>query len=333
MIKNNVVLVTGGAGYIGSMACKFLAEQGITPVVYDNLIYGHKEFVQWGPFEQGDILDAQRLSEVFTAHKPCAVFHFAGFGYVGESVQKPAKYYQNNIIGTYTLLDTMLKHKVKNIVFSSTCATYGYPDSLPIVEDMVQSPVNPYGQTKLCIEKMLYDYDCAYGLKSIILRYFNAAGADPEGQIGEDHDPECHLIPLVLDVALGKREKITILGNDYATQDGTCVRDYVHIADLASAHWLALDYLIKHEESNLFNLGIGTGFSVKQVIAAAQKVSGVAISIAQESRRSGDPDILVADAMKARDILGWKPEYTQIEEVIEHAWQWHKSRFSSKNSL
>lgn len=325
-MSKDVVLVTGGAGYIGSMACKYFAQQGMMPVVYDNLIYGHKEFVQWGPFEHGDILDAPRLNEVFQVHKPCAVLHFAGFGYVGESVAQPAKYYQNNMIGTYTLLDTMIKNKVKNIIFSSTCATYGYPEKLPIVEDTAQSPVNPYGQTKLCIEKMLQDYDHAYGLKSIILRYFNAAGADPEGHIGEDHDPECHLIPLVLDVALGKRDHIKLFGTDYKTADGTCVRDYVHVADLASAHWKALEYLARDKKSDCFNLGVGTGFSVKQVIAAVEKVSGVTIPVQEEARRSGDPDVLVADALKAEKVLQWQPQYTQLEELIEHAWQWHKRR-------
>ena len=321
------ILVTGGAGYIGSQTCKVLKQQGYEPVVFDNLVYGYKDFVQWGDFEQGDLLDVKRLHDVFVQHTPCAVVHFAAYAYVGESVQDPGKYYTNNVIGSLNLLNAMKTHGVKNIVFSSTCATYGIPTQIPISETHAQNPINPYGNTKLVMEKMLHDFDVAHGIKSVPLRYFNAAGADPEGDVGEAHDPETHLIPLVLEVAAGKREYISVFGTDYNTSDGTCIRDYIHIHDLATAHVLALQYLEKTQRSEAFNLGNGTGFSVYEVIAAAETVTGKKIPIKNVSRRAGDPDVLVGTAEKAREFLGWKPEYYQLETIIAHAWHWYQKRF------
>ena len=316
------ILVTGGAGYIGSHACKALAMAGYTPVAYDNLVYGHEWAVQWGPFEKGDILDPVRLSEVMATHRPAAVMHFAAFAYVGESVADPAKYYRNNVTGTLTLLDAMRAHDVEQIVFSSSCATYGVPETIPISEDAPQQPINPYGATKLMVERILADYGVAYGLKSVALRYFNAAGADPDGDVGEDHDPETHLIPLVLDAAAGSRPDITIFGSDYATPDGTCIRDYVHVSDIAEAHVLALKKLDSGELRAAYNLGTGAGISVAQMIAAAGKVTGRKIPVSRGARRAGDPDTLLADPVRARDELEWRPRLSAIDKMIETAWLW-----------
>ncbi|HEY0283170.1 MAG TPA: UDP-glucose 4-epimerase GalE, partial [Rhizomicrobium sp.] len=284
------ILVTGGAGYIGSHACKALAKAGYTPVAYDNLVYGHEWAVRWGPLEKGDILDPVRLAEVMTKYRPAAVMHFAAFAYVGESVTDPAKYYRNNVMGTLTLLDAMRAHEVGQIVFSSSCATYGVPKRIPISEDAPQQPINPYGVSKLMVERILADYAAAYGLKSVALRYFNAAGADTDGDIGEDHDPETHLIPLVLDAAAGSRPDITIFGSDYATPDGTCIRDYVHVSDIADAHVLALKKLDGGGLRAAYNLGTGAGISVAQAIAAATKVTGRPVRVTHGARRAGDPD-------------------------------------------
>lgn len=248
------ILVTGGAGYIGSHACKALALAGYTPVAYDNLVYGHESAVKWGPFEKGDISDRKRLDQVIEKHRPAAVMHFAAYAYVGESVDDPGKYYRNNVVGTLTLLEAMRDHSIDQFVFSSTCATYGVPQQMPIAEDHTQQPINPYGASKLMVEQMLRDFGVAHGLRAISLRYFNAAGADPDAEIGEDHDPETHLIPLVLDAAAGRRESIAVFGDDYATPDGTCIRDYIHVTDLASAHVLALQALESGAESNAYNL-------------------------------------------------------------------------------
>ena len=316
------ILVTGGAGYIGSHACKALAMAGYTPVAYDNLVYGHEWAVQWGPFEKGDILDPVRLSEVMATHRPAAVMHFAAFAYVGESVADPAKYYRNNVTGTLTLLDAMRAHDVEQIVFSSSCATYGVPETIPISEDAPQQPINPYGATKLMVERILADYGVAYGLKSVALRYFNAAGADSDGDVGEDHDPETHLIPLVLDAAAGSRPDITIFGSDYATPDGTCIRDYVHVSDIAEAHVLALKKLDSGELRAAYNLGTGAGISVAQMIAAAGKVTGRKIPVSRGARRAGDPDTLLADPVRARDELEWRPRLSAIDKMIETAWLW-----------
>ena len=325
-MKKNI-LVTGGAGYIGAQTCKLLFQNGYIPVVYDNLVYGHKDFVKWGPLIIGDILDSNKLDKVFEKYKPIAVFHFAAFGYIGESVYNPAKYYQNNLIGTILLLNTMLRAKVNFIIFSSSCATFGIPTVLPIDENSVQNPINLYGKSKLFIEKILQDYDCAYGIKSVILRYFNAAGADPDCDVGEDHNPENHLIPLALDVALNKSGKINVFGNDYETFDGTCIRDYVHVFDLAKAHLLALEYLRKINQSDHFNLGIGEGFSIKQILNAVVNVTGSKIFVNMSKRRKGDPPVLVANPEKAIKCLGWTMQYSKIEDIIMHAWRWHKKRF------
>lgn len=320
------VLVTGGAGYIGSHTCKLLRQKGLTPVVIDNLVYGHKEFVKWGPFIQGDICDEGLLDEVFATYAPSAVIHFAAFAYVGESVTDPAKYYTNNVAGTLTILDAMRKYNCERIVFSSTCATYGVPETLPIVEATEQNPINPYGQSKLMVETILQDYERAYGLKSCSLRYFNAAGADRDAEVGERHTPETHLIPLVIDAARGQRESITIYGSDYGTEDGTAVRDYVHVTDLAQAHILALDYLGSKGCSNQFNLGTGKGCSVRQVIDAVERISGKTVPVTAGERRAGDPPILIADASKAMKELGWKPVMSDLDTIIRTAWNWHNSR-------
>jgi len=321
------ILVTGGAGYIGSHTCKALKASGYVPVVYDNLFSGHEDFIKWGPFEQGDILDRGRLNVAFEKHKPEAVMHFAAFAYVGESVSDPAKYYRNNLAGTINLLDSMLENNITKIIFSSSCATYGQPDSLPISENTVQNPVNPYGRSKYTVEKILQDYDAAYGMKSIALRYFNAAGADKDCDVGEDHSRETHLIPLVLDVALGRKEKITIMGTDYNTQDGTCVRDYIHVADLASAHVAGLRYLEAAKQSKAYNLGTAQGYSVLDIIDNAEKVTGKPISREIGKRRPGDPDCLVADAENINRDIGWKAQYQDIGEIISDAWKWHQCRF------
>lgn len=321
------ILVTGGAGYIGSHTCKALKAAGYIPVVYDNLSHGHKDFVKWGPFEYGDISNPEKLDAALKKHNPEAVIHFAAFAYVGESVLDPAKYYKNNLAGTINLLDSMLKNEVGKIIFSSTCATYGCPPGSPICENTSQNPVNPYGRSKYTVEKILEDYDTAYGMKSIVLRYFNAAGADPDGETGEDHTPETHLIPLVLDVALGRKEKVTVMGTDYNTKDGTCVRDYIHVADLASAHVAGLEYLMATNRSSVYNLGNSQGYSVLDIINSAEKVTGQTINRETGKRRPGDPDCLVADAEKIGRELGWKPEYGDIEKIIRDAWKWHQYRF------
>jgi UDP-arabinose 4-epimerase len=317
------VLVTGGAGYIGSHACKALAASGYVPITYDNLVYGHEPAVKWGPLERGDILDANRLVEVCNKYRPQAVMHFAAYAYLGESVSDPAKYYRNNVLGTLTLLAAMRECDIQNIVFSSSCATYGIPLKSPISEDTLQNPINPYGATKLMMERVLADYHAAYGLKSVALRYFNAAGADPDCEIGEDHDPETHLIPLVLDAAIGARPNITILGDDYDTPDGTCIRDFVHVSDIAKAHVLALEKLPQGNLRQAYNLGTGNGTSVRDVIETARAVTDRKINVATGSRRAGDPSILVADPRRANKDLDWQPAYPSIRQMVEHAWKWH----------
>jgi UDP-arabinose 4-epimerase len=324
--SNRNVLVTGGAGYIGSHACKALAAAGFVPITYDNLSSGHDWAVRWGPLEQGDILDQARLNEVFKDYQPSAVLHFAAHAYVGESVEDPAKYYRNNVAGSLSLLEAMREHGVGQIVFSSTCATYGVPQTIPIPDDHPQNPINPYGASKLMIERMLADFGAAYGLRSIALRYFNAAGADPDGEIGEDHDPETHLIPLVLEAAAGKRPSITIYGTDYDTPDGTCIRDYVHVTDLAQAHVLALKLLESGAEPAVYNLGIGIGFSVREVIRTALAITGRSIPAVEGPRRPGDPSRLVAEATRARNELGWEPQHCKLPTMIATAWHWNLSR-------
>ncbi len=328
------ILVTGGAGYIGSHTVKALQQKGYQVVVLDNLKYGHREIVEdvlKAKLIVGDLQDRSLLKEIFNNHSIAAVIHFAAFAYVGESVKDPAKYYDNNVTGTLRLLQAMLDASVKNIIFSSTCATYGVPNAVPIAEEHPQNPINPYGRSKLIVEQMLADFEKAYDLKSVIFRYFNAAGADPSGLIGEDHNPETHLIPLVLMAALGKRESVSIFGTDYPTADGSCIRDYIHVTDLAQAHVLGLEYLLKSQTSGIFNLGNGNGFSVKEIIATAREVTGIDIKAIECDRRPGDPPALVGSATKAREILGWNPEYADIESIITHAWNWHQKRHGVNN--
>jgi UDP-glucose 4-epimerase len=329
MDKQPTILVTGGAGYIGSHAVLALKEAGYRVVVLDNLVYGHQDIVETVlkvEFVHGDINDRPLLDRVFQTYPIDAVIHFAAYAYVGESVTNPAKYYRNNVVGTLTLLEAMVQAEVFKIVFSSTCASYGNPHQIPIPEDHPQSPINPYGMSKLMVEQILEDFDRAYGLRSVRFRYFNAAGADPQGRLGEDHSPETHLIPLILLTALGQRENITVFGTDYKTPDGTCIRDYIHVTDLADAHLLGLKYLLDDGETSVFNLGNGEGFSVKEVITAAREITGLPITVEEGPRRAGDPAILIGSATKARKVLGWDPQYNQIEVILDHAWQWHQKR-------
>ena len=330
--SDRVILVTGGAGYIGSHAVKALEERGFETIILDSLVYGHRDLIETNlkaKLVAGDINDRAFLDRLFSTTKIDAVMHFAAFAYVGESVTDPAKYYRNNVVGTLTLLDAMREHGVTNFVFSSTCATYGNPQSIPITEDHPQQPINPYGAGKLAIERVLKDYDPAYGLKSVIFRYFNAAGADPDGLFGEDHNPETHLIPLILQAAAGKRAAISVFGTDYDTPDGTCIRDYIHVTDLAQAHVLGLEYLLEHQTSQIFNLGNGSGFSVKEVVDTARQVTGKEISIEECPRRVGDPAVLIGSSTKARQMLGWEPKYADLNAIVKHAWNWHQSRHFS----
>ena len=319
-----MILIVGGAGYIGSHVNKLLTEKNYETIVLDNLSCGHKESVKWGKFCQVDLADVDKLDEVFTNYDIEAVMHFSSFIEVGESVQNPEKYYTNNVVNTMNLLNVMKKHDVKKFIFSSTCATYGIPQKIPLVEDHPQNPINPYGWTKLMVERILKDYDAAYGLKSVILRYFNASGADESGEIGEAHDPESHLIPLILDAAIQKRDNIKIFGTDYDTPDGTCIRDYIHVTDLADAHLLALEYLKKENTSNEFNLGNGRGFSVREVIESVKKVTGRTFNVVETQRREGDPAILIGSSQKAQKLLGWDPQHAEIDKIVETAWNWHK---------
>ncbi len=317
------ILVTGGAGYIGSHVCKALAKAGYTPISYDNLVYGHRWAVKWGPLEEGDIADRARLDEVIVRYQPAAVMHFAAYAYVGESVQDPGKYYRNNVAGSLTLLEAIRDHGIHKLIFSSTCATYGIPESLPIHEDHPQRPINPYGASKLMIEQMLRDFDLSHGLRSISLRYFNAAGADPDGEIGEAHDPETHPIPIVLDAAAGKRPAITVFGDDYDTPDGTCIRDYIHVSDLADAHVLALKALEAGAKTTAYNLGNGRGFSVREVIEIAVAITGKTVPVEIAPRRAGDPARLVGDSTRIWNALGWSPQYGALQSMIASAWYWH----------
>ncbi|MBD2180672.1 UDP-glucose 4-epimerase GalE [Aerosakkonema funiforme] len=323
------ILVTGGAGYIGSHAVLALQRAGYDVVILDNLIYGHRDVVEkvlQVELIVGDTSDRPLLDRLFSRLNIAAVMHFAAFAYVGESVTDPAKYYRNNVYGTLTLLEAMLAADVKKFVFSSTCATYGVPQVLPLPEDHPQNPINPYGASKLMVERILSDFDAAYDLKSVCFRYFNAAGADPDGLLGEDHNPETHLIPLVLQTALGKRESVSIFGTDYPTPDGTCIRDYIHVNDLAAAHVLGLKYLLESGDSAVFNLGNGGGFSVKETIETARAITGREIKAIECDRRPGDPPVLVGSSDKARQILGWNPQYPDLSEIVSHAWKWHQQR-------
>ncbi len=319
------VLITGGAGYIGSHTVKELTRKGFETVVYDNLRKGHREAVPGGEFIHGDLADLDTLKETFNKYQIDSVIHFAADSEVGESVKNPAKYFQNNVANGLNLLKVILENKVRKIVFSSTAAVYGEPECTPIVETDKTVPTNPYGQSKLMFEQILKYYDLAYGLKYISLRYFNAAGADADGIIGEDHNPETHLIPLVLQTALGLRKEVEIFGADYDTPDGTCLRDYIHVTDLAKAHILALKALTGGSQSKTYNMGNGNGYSVKEIIDAARKITGEKIKSRISKRREGDPSRLVASSEKIRKELGWEPEYEKLETIIKTAWNWHKN--------
>ena len=319
------ILVTGGAGYIGSHLVKMLLSQGHNVIVFDNLSRGHKEAIPEGvEFEQVDLLEYSNLNLALKKYLIDAAIHFAAFAYVGESVEDPGKYYVNNVSGSVNLINALKENDIKKVVFSSTCSLYGNPEKVPISEDVKLNPINPYAKTKYMIEQVLEDFDSSFGLKYAALRYFNAAGADDSGEIGESHDPEPHLIPIVLNTALGKREKVFIFGNDYNTKDGTCIRDYIHINDLADAHIKALEYLTKNNESVIINLGTGDGYSVKEIIEKAREITGRDIKSEIVARRAGDPAILVADNKKAKDVLGWKPKYG-LDEILKTAWNWHKN--------
>jgi UDP-glucose 4-epimerase len=319
-----MILIAGGAGYIGSHANKILNKKGFETIVYDNLSRGHRELAKWGHFIQGDLADKDQLRLCFKTYPITAVMHYCAFCYVGESVDHPAEYYRNNVANTLNLLDVMVEFGVKYFIFSSTCSTYGNPLQIPITEDHPQQPINPYGKSKLMVEQILKDYDAAYGIRHVCLRYFNAAGADPAGEIGEWHEPEPHLIPLLLQVAAGQREHIQIYGVDYETPDGTCIRDYIHINDLATAHLLALEYLQSGAPSDAFNLGNGNGFSVREVIQSVERVTGKSIKVVETERRFGDPPILVGSSVKAGQMLNWQPQYTSLDEIIKTAWRWQK---------
>ena len=318
------ILIVGGAGYIGSQTAKAVAAAGLEPVVFDNLVYGHEWAVKWGPLVRGDLADRALLVDVMERHRVDAVIHFAAYAYVGESVTNPRKYYDNNVAGSLSLLNAMLDAGVRDIVFSSTCATYGEPQKVPIAEDHPQNPVNPYGETKLAVEKMLTWYAGAYDLRFAALRYFNAAGADPDGEVGEDHDPETHLIPLAIAAALGARGALDVYGTDYPTPDGTAIRDYIHVADLADAHLRALDRLRAGGTQLRLNLGTGRGHSVREVVTAVGKVAGRAVPFREIGRRAGDPPVLVADNRTATEILGWKPRLPELEVIVEHAFRWRQ---------
>lgn len=320
------ILVTGGAGYIGSVTVEDLRAKGEEVIVIDNLVYGHRDAVDSSvPFYEGNIGDSELVSEILREHKIDSCVHFSAFAYVGESVEKPNIYWENNFIQTVKLLDVLLAHNVKKIVFSSTCATYGEPQYVPIDEKHPQSPTNPYGWSKFMVERVLESYSLAYGLKYVALRYFNACGATETR--GEHHAPETHLIPLVLFAAQGKIPHISIFGDDYPTPDGTAIRDYIHVSDLSQAHLLALEYLQRDNPSQFINLGNGQGFSVKEVVETSGKVTGRKIEAKSAPRRAGDPSRLVADARKAREVLGWNPQFTDLEKIIESAWKWHQSNF------
>ncbi len=323
------VLVVGGAGYIGSHMVKMLGQQGCSVTTLDDLSSGHRDAVVCGDFVQGDMGDRAVLDTLLSQGFD-AVMHFASFIQVGESVQEPAKYYQNNVTHTLTLLDAMRAHGVTRFIFSSTAATFGEPQYSPIDERHPQQPINPYGRTKLMVEQVLADYEKAYGLSSVCLRYFNAAGADPEGQLGERHEPETHLIPLVLQAASGRKPHIGVFGRDYDTPDGTCVRDYIHIQDLCSAHWLALQSLVGGASSQAYNLGNGHGFSVQEVIDTAQQVTGRPIVVVNGPRRAGDPARLIADSQLVREKLGWQPRYAKLSTIVEHAWRWEMRHTASQ---
>jgi UDP-arabinose 4-epimerase len=327
------ILVTGGAGYVGSHCAKALAAAGHQAIVFDNLTLGHREFVRWGPLVEGDIRDAAAVEALFRANRIDAVMHFAALAYVGESVMAPGEYYDVNVHGTRVLLDAMVRGTVPLIVFSSSCAIYGQPDRVPILESARPDPINPYGFTKLVCERMMDDFGRAHGLKSARLRYFNAAGAESTGEIGEDRRPETHLIPLILEAASGMRPAVQVFGTDYDTPDGTAIRDYVHVSDLARAHVLALNHLLDGGDSIAVNLASGQGASVREVVNAARMITGCKIDVCDAARRPGDPGILIAGATRARELLGWSAERSDLASIITDAWRWHKKRFGQQREI
>ncbi|MBE7383149.1 MAG: UDP-glucose 4-epimerase GalE [Leptolyngbya sp. SIO1E4] len=326
------ILVTGGAGYIGAHAVLALEAAGYSVIILDSLEYGHRELVEQHSQAQlivGKTTDRALLDQIFQTYDIRAVMHFAAYIAVGESVKHPAEYYHNNVIGTLTLLEAMLAANIKRFVFSSTCAIYGPPKTVPIPEDHPKNPISPYATSKLMVEQMLQDFTEAYGFNAVVFRYFNAAGADPHGRLGEDHQPETHLIPLVLMTALGHRQSISMFGTDYDTPDGTCLRDYIHVSDLSSAHVLGLDYLLQGGSTVFINLGNGNGFSVREVIETARQITGKAIPAVECDRRPGDPPSLVGSSDQARSLLNWQPQYPDLKSIISHAWQWHLKRHGS----
>jgi len=323
MMQN--VLVTGGAGYIGSHACKALAATGFTPVTFDNLVTGWQDAVKFGPFEQGDLSDRARIDEVFNKYQPIAVMHFAALSQVGESMVQPGVYWRNNVTGSLNLIEAAVDAECLDFVFSSTCATFGDQDNVVLDEDSTQHPINAYGASKRAIEEILRDFERAHGLRHVIFRYFNVAGADPDGEVGEFHQPETHLIPLMLDAIDGKRDALTIFGTDYDTPDGTCIRDYVHVCDLVDAHVLGLRWLKDGKGSRVFNLGTGSGFSVREVVDHSQAVTNRAVPIKEGARRTGDCTKLVSGSSRAIAELGWKPERSTLEHMITDAWRWHQT--------
>jgi UDP-arabinose 4-epimerase len=326
------ILITGGAGYVGSHCVKALDAAGHECIVFDNLLFGHRDFVRWGELIEGDIRDSAALDAVFSAKRIDAVMHFAALAYVGESVSSPGRYYDVNVHGTRVLLDAMVRASIRSVVFSSSCAVYGEPDFMPIDEGTRLNPINPYGFTKFACERMMDDFDRAHGLKSARLRYFNAAGADATAEIGEEHSPETHLIPLVLDAASGAGSAVQVFGTDYPTPDGTALRDYVHVSDLARAHLLALQYLLDDGGSIAVNLGSGAGVSVRQVIETVQRITGRDVSVREAPRRPGDPSVLVANPKLAHDVLGWVPERSDVPTIIADAWRWHSKLLSNCRS-
>ena len=319
------IIVTGGAGYIGSHACKALKAAGYTPITIDNLITGWRDAVKFGPFEQVDLCDRDQLDPIFEKYKPAAVMHFAALSQVGESMKEPEKYWRNNVLGSLNLIEACVKHNVKNFVFSSTCATYGDQDNVVLDENSTQLPINSYGASKKAVEEILWNMEQAYGLNSVIFRYFNVAGADPDGEIGEFHQPETHLVPLILQAIDGQRDAFTIFGTDYETPDGTCIRDYVHVCDLVDAHILGLRHLEGGGASSVFNLGTGSGFSVRAMIKEAGAITNRPVPVVEGDRRPGDCTKLVSGSQKAKDVLGWNPQRSTPKEMITDAWRWHNS--------
>ena len=326
MSDKHHILVTGGAGYIGSHTCKALSKAGFTPVTFDNLSKGHRHAVQWGPLIEGDIGNPDDLDKAFEEYDFTGVIHFAGLIEVGESVGKPALYYHNNVTGSLSLLNAMIAHNVKNIIFSSSCSVYGQTENVPIIESETKNPLNPYAASKLMVEYMLQHYGTAHDLKYVICRYFNACGADPDGEIGEEHDPETHIIPLLIKTLLGERQSFSVFGTDYETPDGTCIRDYIHVSDLADAHVKALRHLLECGESTDLNLGTGQGYSVHEIVEAMQRITQSKLKIEHKERRPGDAPILVANSQKCQDVLGFKPQHSDLETIITNTWDFYRAR-------